>query len=666
MLLYIASKILSTSSARRISRDFTDFNRRVYIFETSTVQFEIVSTDLVHELKMPGRRKKRKSTVQSFETVPNPKKQILLTTKNLTTIRDKHPAWSAPIMRQQSITQMDVLRDYYHPDLENENPETDNEESDSYVALPTRNKRRKVSSETPLVRRIETRRAKRQATKEEPLIQEQKDQDILLSAVAEPKAKPVRAKVPTAMLPQRTPTSLRRKEIPSSQSPAETPLSTPSRRSFQDYTRSPLKQRSTNIGSYTTSPIKGARWSKRLEVADSMEIGEEDSPVATRVGLTTETVGPATDRGDIPEEEPPLPSYTFSIHVDDFNQRLKAAQRPVKDIQNSNQARPRHEVVDSTDDEEDDDEGAEAFNAGPETQAALTSTDVYEKSSDRPPESSPAIPKSAEGEPEGHPGQRNASESPDPLNAPSPLAIESNMKNQLTKQRSKKVEFFDLASSDAPDPTTPYKTPMHHSDLQEASAQLFADLRRDSQPGGLQTESQYENGWTLYTPADDVHSDLHLLPSSPQPVEQPSSGLMTVPTQLILPPISRPPKFYKAPVPPSQATTVDVTQLSPRNALPLSSQPVLTQPSPLNNNDHDNNKHPSLPPPRSSQAFPSSPPPMPPPSSSPLASRKLDPWAGYEWDGVRLTDSQLLPDSLLNDNEVGPPGFSQESWPEEV
>ncbi|CAF9936932.1 MAG: hypothetical protein ALECFALPRED_007010 [Alectoria fallacina] len=608
---------------------------------------------------MRGRPKKRKSNVQSFETVPNPKKQVVLTTKNLTTIRDKHPPWSAPSMRQQSITQMDALREYYHPDLENEYLKTDDEEADSYVASPTRNKRRKLTPEKPSPRRMETRSVKRQAITKQHSIQKQEDRDVLPSTGAA-KSQNLRVKVPTAMLPPKTPTSLRRKEIPSSQSPAETPLSTQSRQSLQDYTRSPLKERSTNIDSSGTSPIKGARWSNILEVADSMETGDEDILVATRIGLTANPVGPATDREELPEEDPPLPSHAFSIHVDDFNKRLEAAQRPVKEIQNSSQARPRHEIIDSTD-EEDDDEEVDAFNAGPETQAALASTDVSQKSSDPRPASTPPTSKSAEYEPECPSGQGHASESPTPMNAPSPLAKESNIDDQLPMRKHKKVEFVDLATSDPPESTAPSKPRVHHSDSEEVSAQLFADLRRKKQPGGLQTESQYEIGWTPYTPADDIHSDLELHPSSPQPIEQPSSGLMTVPTQFIRPPISSPPKFYRAPVPPSQATTVDITQPSPRN---LSSQAIFTQSSPHNvNND---NEVPSPQAACSSPAFPSSPPPMPPPSSSSLASRKLDPWEGFEWNGVRLTDSQLLPDSLLNDSEVGPPGLSQESLIEEV
>ena len=612
---------------------------------------------------MPGRPKKRKSTVQSFETVPNPKKQVLLTTKKLTTVRDKHPAWSAPSMRQQSITQMDGLRDHYHPELENADLETDEEEADSYFASPTRNKRRKTTPEKP-TRRIETRSAKRKAAQEDPPILEQENQPILPLAGKEAEAHTLRASMPTSMPPPKTPTSLRRREIPSSQSPADTPLSTQSRQSLRDYMRSPLKEKSTNIGLSVGSPGKGARQSKRLEVADSMESLDEDSPVAVRVGSTTEAVGLTAESQDITEEKPQLPSRAFAIHVDDFNQRLQAAQRPVQEIQNSSQARRRHEVIDSTD-EEDDDEEAEAFNAGPETQAALASTEPSHKGLDRPSELTPITSKDskdAENDPKLGLIRKDASQTPDPLNAPSPPTRESNLEDNLPMQRPKKVEFIDLASSDPPGPTTPSPPNERPSDSQEVSAQLFADLLRDTHSGGLQTETQYERGWKIYTPADEINSDPEPLPSTSQPIEQPLSSLMTVPTQMIRPPISSPPKFYKAPVPPSQATTVDLTQPSPRNAPPSSSQALLTQPSP-----HNQKESPLLQAAHSSsQAFPSSPPPVPPSSSSPLANRKADPWAGYVWNGVRLTESQLLPDSLMDDSLVGPPGLSQESWAEEL
>lgn len=613
------------------------------LLETSVPQdqTELSSIHPYHDPKMRGRQKKRKSTSRIYETVPN-SRQSRIGPSPHRTIRDKHPTWSAPNLRQQSITQMDALRGYYHPELESEDLKTDDEEVDSYVASPTRNKRRKISPEKSQARRIETRGAKREAAKEEPSIREERNQDVLPSANWRAKAHISRATIPTPMRPPKTPVSLRRKEIPSSQSPADTPLSTQSRYSLQDYTRSPLKEKSTNIELCTKSPVKRPRWSKRSEVADSTETGDEDSPELPRVGLMSEQVGSALGPKGITEDEPQLPFHAFAIHVHDFNQRLEAAQRPVREIQNSSQARPRHEVIDSTDDENDV-EGAEAFNAGPETQAALASTDGSQNSSNRPPDSMPSASKPVEDEPELPPIQRNVSESPDPLNAPFPTTGESNVEDQLPMQRSKRVEFVDLPSSDPPRPATPSQLSERPAKPDKVSAHFSA---------GLQTESQFEKGWITYTPADDIHSDLETLPSPPQLTQQPSSGLMTVPTQLIRPPISSPPKFYSAPIPPSQASTVDVTQPSPRN-MPSPSQAV-TQRSPRK-------------PPSSSQAYLSSPPPpMPPPSSSPLASRKPDPWAGYEWNGVRLTDSQLLPDSLMDDSEVGPPGLSQESWVEEV
>lgn len=58
---------------------------------------------------------------------------------------------------------------------------------------------------------------------------------------------------------------------------------------------------------------------------------------------------------------------------------------------------------------------------------------------------------------------------------------------------------------------------------------------------------------------------------------------------------------------------------------------------------------------------------MPPPPSSSLG------WGesmvrGFQWNGVRLTDSQLLPESLLNDSLIGEGagwGFREEGEEEE-
>ena len=602
---------------------------------------------------MDRHAKKVKPRSRLYETVPNVK-QRRIGPPSCRAIRDKHPTWSAPKMRQQTITQMDALRDYYHPDLEDENLQTDDgEEANSYVASPTRSKRRRIIPEKPQTRRIETRSLKRQAAKEGSSIQDQCGIYCTPSAGLEAEPHKSRLKNSTAMPSPKTPTSLRRKEIPSSQSPADTPLSTQSRQYIQPYTRSPLKERSTNIDLPRTSPIKRARWSERLKVADSMETDDEGSPVSVRIDTTTKPVASITSTEDLVAEGPKVQSHASSIHVADFNQRLEAAQKTAKEIQDSSQTRPRYEVIDSTDDE-DDDEEAEAFNAGPETQAALANNDVAPAESNRPPKSTPpTTSKSLEDRVDLAPIQSNVSESPDTLNIPTPPFSHSSAEIQLPMPRPKRVDFVDIASSDPPGPSTPSDFSERKSDSKEVSAQLFADLHRETQPGGPQTESQFEKGWSIYTPVDEIHLDLEPLPSvSPKPIEQPSSGLMTVPTQFLRPPISSPPKYYKAPVPPSQATTVDLTQPSPRN-MSSPSQAIVTRRSPRKSTSP-------------SEVYPSSPPPIPPPSSSPLENRKVDLFAGYVWNGVRLTDSQLLPLSLLNDSEAGPPAMSQESWNEEL
>lgn len=622
-----------------------------------------------HNYKMPGRQTKRKSTDRIYKTVPN-LKQSRIGLSPSRTIRDRHPTWSAPIMRQQSITQMDVLRDYYHPEHQNEDLMTDDEGKDSYLASPTRNKRQKVALEKPQPCRIETRSAKRQTAEEEPASQAKKEQNDPSNPRGEAESQVSRPRMPTAMLPPKTPMSSRRKEIPSSQSPADTPLSVHSRHSLQDFTRSPLKERSTNMNVPIKSPQRGAARSKRLEVADSMETEDEDSPISVKVGLTIEAVGPTAEPEDMRENEPLISSNPSAVHVNDFNQRLKAAQRPVQEIQSSSQARLRREVIDSTD--EEDDEAVGGFDVGRETQAALASTDVSQKSTNanRPAESTPPITKPAEEAPELGAIEGTAPPLPEPPNAPSPPTKESKLEDRLQIQEPKKVDFNNLASSDPSEPTEPSHLSSRPSAAEDVSAKLLANLHRDTQPGGLQTESQYEKGWTTYTPADDTDMDIHsddLEPPSssldPKPMieeSQPSPDhLLTVPTQFIRPAFSSPPKFYKAtplplpvPVPPSQATTVDVTQPSP------SSYKLAATPS-------SSTQLPPPPPPTSSP-----PPPIPPPSSSsPAKAAAADPWEGYVWDGRRLTDSQLLPDGLLDDSQGGllPPleEGSQENWGQE-
>lgn len=524
---------------------------------------------------------------------------------------------------------MDPFRPYYHPDSENENLKYEEDEADSYVALSTKSKRRKTTLAKPVARKIETRSAKRQSVKESSPAPKQEAQECSNLRRGRPKSLPSQA--PTAMLPPKTPTSVRRKEIPSSQSPADTPFLTQSRGSIKEYARSPLKDLSTNIVSNISSR-KAVRFSRGLEIADSIETEDDESPIHTPTNAATEpnlqTCGPAETAQNASQP----PAMKLAVQEGDVEIPSAKLQPPPSEINDMNRGEIRREILDS--ETEDDDEGDGDFIAGPETQAVLI------------PSSSPTIPEQqldSAFPPLNIPPRRItksaiSSQSLDSSHSLPQLPTRINSADQNPVQIPGQVDVINLVSSDpadTKDQTTAPTTHNQRSDSYEASAQLFNELHR----GGLQTESQYESGWNSYLPSnilDAEEAENANLPSSSPHIEHPSSQFMTFPAQLLLT-AKRP--TCKVPTPPSQATTVDVTQPSPRRVF------------------------------SSSQAVQTSPPPVPPPSSSPLGSWKavIDPWAGYEWNGVRLTDSQLLPQSLLNDSLAEPPGFgfSQESLGQE-
>ena len=157
-----------------------------------------------------------------------------------------------------------------------------------------------------------------------------------------------------------------------------------------------------------------------------------------------------------------------------------------------------------------------------------------------------------------------------------------------------------------------------------------------------ETESQFDNAWRPLSPPPQLSpfssSPNHISPNDPS---TPSS---TSPFKHPLLPTQT------APIPPSQATTVDITQRT--QPLPLARDFSSSTTKKVSNRTLRSSS-PSLPPP----------PPAPLLSSSPVLTRKSpykDRWlvgSGGLWDGRRLTDSQLLPDSLMNDSFAGPPGW---------
>ncbi len=549
---------------------------------------------------MPLKSKKRRSSGKFYETVPNTKQAYLPAPRQ--TIREKPPTWSALPKYQQTITQMNPFYAIYHPESESDALQTDGEEEPSYVASPVGRKRRRIIAEEaaepkePFTRKMNTRSSARKAAKIEPQLQTKREEIELTNKRGNNKPSNPRPTA-TLMLPPVTPRTWRKREIPSSQSPADSPLSTQSRRSARGYSRSPLKERSTNDTLLALSTSKGVLWKRKLEVEDSMENEEENSLIFSRLRPNTEPVLPNnTPKGSAENDNSILATHEIATgwrssgEVADSSQRRDSEANLSSPIEG---AKVTKEIFDSDfayDGEDTDNESIDLGQSSAPLPGELEMNAQISKNDAPNTASSPQKP------PEG----RGCSDNPPALN--------KSMEDDIT---------------------TPCK---QRSESEEASAQLFSDLQRATQPGDLQTESQYENAWHSYhpadTPNDNINDNEHLPSSPPLEAEEPYSmpAPMTIPTQ-ILPPIATP---FNRPIPPSQATTTDITQPSPRNM-------------------------PSL----SSLTFPSSPPPMPPPLSSPSESRKTgDPWMGFEWNGMRLTDSQLLPESLMNDSYLGPPGGS--------
>ena len=552
---------------------------------------------------MPIRSRKRQSAGNVYETTPNVRQKHFLTANQ--TVRPKASGWSVPSKRQQTITQMDPFRSIFHPQLDQENLEYDEGANEE----PNRgSKRRKLSTEETPVRRI-TRSAKKAITASSPAI-------TANNSLIVPKSERsiLKSEDTTIMPPPITPKPQRRKEIPSSQSPTESPLSSHRPRSMRDVSRSPLKEKSTNI--VLRRPVRNSvQWRATREIPDSMGSEGDDIPqspslhskdLATKCYQRSDSRGPRDCTGSTIHNRKREESSTNIAYVDPPGLLSIEA-----DFINPDEA----------------DKIKGIFETSLETQVALLSADasngsqhsVNEPCVSRKEESSqtPAI---------SRPEDRISSTPKGSIVSNDPRA------NQDHVGRDDQLDTAGYKES-----FTPPSSPQLETESQEASNQLVNDLYRATQAQAIvETESQFENAWHSYhlpTPQDsDTQPSLHYA-SSPQTSNADSkvaAAPMTKPTQPLGPQdieFIRPAKF---PVPPSQATTVDVTQLSPRKP---------TQ--------------------HSSYILRSSPPPMPPLTSSPVASRKvMDRWARYEWIGGGLTESQLLPASLMQDSLVGPP----EAW----
>ena len=585
------------------------------------------------------------------------------------------------LIQSETITQMDFLFSPAFPEEEHTEPEED-EMAKFPSAPPLRKEGWKAVREEPLVRAVQTRSATRSAKKQSETVVEndrtprQTPGEEMPVAVAE-----------TPLRPSHT----RRTEVPSSQSPLDSPLSTQSARSGREFSRSPLKDRPLNVPAPRRPLGKGILFPRKLAVADST----------------------GSDYGDsqTPTQPPPtsiLPQYCYMppavrIRSDSQLTDRKGLVRSDEEVDQTGDTANLLANSQITTEKEDHDGGeaknvseAEQLLINPKSQVTYATTISSPKRVFRETVSAAAdaiIPTATEIRDFGSSTVNDTTNIEDALNdkgpgflhlASSELSI-PDFDDNASQQPSHREA--DLSESDVDNiPSTPEVPPASTPKATATPSQVHIQ-QLHSPVLAPETESQFENAWRTLSPPT-CHSP-EMIPSSQPSIADCYPHRQVSPTP-IRPSIDPPlPRQHRPLL--SQATTTDDPQPLPSQPTSLhpnrsSSPKPLTEPS--NQEPPSPSRSPSQatttdstqpqqksPLPRrinqttSPQQHSSSPPPpsLPPLSSSPIDTgidKDADAWTRYArgWNGERRTDSQLLPDSLMNDSVPGPPGWgTQES-----
>lgn len=497
-----------------------------------------------------------------------------------------------------------------------ENLDYDEESRAVQNSISPSRKRRRTEPEEPITGCTKKKRAARDVVKSE----EDGDGNDGVKWKQEPVIRQDFAT--TSMPPPKTPQSTRRREVPSSQSPADTPLSTQSRRSI-DLLRSPLKAKSVNIRRGIRSPGNNGRWPRTLQVADSME--NEDEGDFPKLNLSTTSaipVKPETsndtrhypaksgssveDHADARHKEPVSANVGFGA-----KRKLGGLKSEISDSDND---------INGTD-EDDLDIGSKPCivstgrnsETGSSIKIADSATDSNTSENEETPKHTVRISK-----PERTPRETDV-----------------RLGQQFTTPRPARSDQPRVTPRTWLSPTFDRQSTLNHNQSRSpAASPLASHTPSISSPADIllppinnpfpkippralpETESQFQNAWRDYSPPT---VDSNLISNVPPP--QPRLPMYPIHVQEEQPQQST--RSMPAPVPPSQATTVDITQQSspPNHGLP----PFLSSPRPhpptINDDDDDN-----------------------PPEEPDTLARDIG-----GWEAVRLTDSQLLLDSLIDD-----------------
>ncbi|KAL8826606.1 MAG: hypothetical protein Q9191_003701, partial [Dirinaria sp. TL-2023a] len=185
-------------------------------------------------------------------------------------------------VQSDTLTQMDFLLPA-SPGKENDEIVEDELAHDPLMPLRTRSSSRAIR-EVPLARAIHKPTAKRRAMEQ---LNFSDDESALLNPPAQQNASAVPRQDSTPATPPRPGPRMWRREIPSSQSPPDTPLSARARRSSREPSRSPLRERSLNVRNPIRTTSKAAMPPRRQEVADSMDSENEGSSVSPQLEVTS-------------------------------------------------------------------------------------------------------------------------------------------------------------------------------------------------------------------------------------------------------------------------------------------------------------------------------------------------------------------------------------------
>ncbi len=576
---------------------------------------------------MPARSKRRSTNDRVYTSVSTPEQiHFKPQSRTISSLKSSGPSKST---RQQTLTQIDfVTKGTKRIPVEQDIP-MEFEELDE----APRRKRRKTHQEASSIKRV-TRASAGKA----------KAGDFQREGISEQQVAGTAFKVEAPITPRKA----RPLEIPSSQSPPDTPFSAKSTKSFKSPVRSPLKDKSTNPRLAPRHPLRpnfGNDWHQKLKVESTMSWERDDTENSS---LSNGSEGSAPQKKLSFTSQPETFFDTEDPALNEQTPMQAVAEPDLSNIDVTNQdiaspAQIKSQIADS-DDEDDEDYDVES-------QPGLAQSEQRAKSLDLGHDPAPSK-ETCESPPSSRHTVVTLPLNPD-LNEPEEntefnpgqdtQCLLSSINLSPDQDGSLPICPLDLTTINQANPT-PHKTatpppPSSPQNPRSESEELCAQLSNDIMQYTQAQPFQFSLGPPLSNPSSPQQSPSQLSPrhfNPPSSISHDSYKAISSPDTNNNSTTSQPPLQIH----PSQATTVDITQPSH----------LQTTQQLLSSSPH------------------SSPLPTTPTHLNPTSQRQENDEGGGEGkedlEHELLTMSQLLPESLMRDSLPLPPPWSQESFDE--